>query len=147
MGRPPRDMEPADADGWFGKVLRGSPSGTRPARAQALTPYCLFLELRHKVEIQRMTGRVVECPIDETNRLRESKDAALRISGFRRPSRRSRRCSPAGRWAGSLLEGDRLGCGLTFARGPAHRTHPCRPAPHPHGPHLGLRSTAPTTRP
>ncbi|WP_223837485.1 hypothetical protein [Streptomyces venezuelae] len=72
-------MEPADADGYFGKVLRGSPSGTRRARAQALTTYFLFLELRHKVEIHRMTGRVVECPIDEMNRPRGSKDAALRI--------------------------------------------------------------------
>jgi len=79
FGRPLWDMEPADADGYFGKVLRGSPSGTRLARAQALTTYFLFLELRHKVEIHRMTGRVVECPIDEMNRPRGSKDAAVRI--------------------------------------------------------------------
>lgn len=39
FGRPLWDMEPADADGYFGKVLRGSPSGTRLARAQALTTY------------------------------------------------------------------------------------------------------------
>ncbi|MFG2395182.1 hypothetical protein ACGFYF_40945 [Streptomyces lavendulae] len=70
FGRPLWDMEPTDADGYFGKVLRGSPSGTRLARAQALTMYCLFLELRHKVEIHRMTGRIVECPIDEMNRPR-----------------------------------------------------------------------------
>lgn len=70
FGRPLWDMEPTDADGYFGKVLRGSPSGTRLARAQALTTYFLFLELRHKVEIHRMTGRVVECPIDEMNRPR-----------------------------------------------------------------------------
>lgn len=31
-------------------MLRKSPSGTRLARAQALTTYFLFLELRHKVE-------------------------------------------------------------------------------------------------
>jgi site-specific recombinase XerD len=79
FGRPLWEMEPADADTYFGKVLRGSPSGTRLARAQALTTYFLFLELRHKVEIHRMTGRVVECPIDEMNRPRGSKDAALRI--------------------------------------------------------------------
>ncbi|WP_461712286.1 hypothetical protein [Streptomyces sp. DSM 41013] len=79
FGQPLWDMEPADADGYFGKVLRGSPSGTRLARAQALTTYFLFLELRHKVEIHRMTGRVVECPIDEMNSPRGSKDAALRI--------------------------------------------------------------------
>lgn len=79
LGQPLWDMESADADGYFGKVLRGSPSSTRLARAQALTTYFLFLELRHKVEIHRMTGRVVECPIDEMNRPRGSKDAALRI--------------------------------------------------------------------
>ncbi|MGC9499293.1 hypothetical protein [Streptomyces sp. WG7] len=47
------------------------------ARAQALTTYFLFLELRHKVEIHRMTGRVVECPIDDMNRPRGSKDAEV----------------------------------------------------------------------
>ncbi|WP_233518264.1 hypothetical protein [Streptomyces corynorhini] len=52
-------MEPVDADGHFGKVPRGSPSGTRLARVQALSRHFLFLELRHKVEIHRMTGRVV----------------------------------------------------------------------------------------
>ncbi|MFC8238289.1 hypothetical protein [Streptomyces sp. NPDC056661] len=50
-------MEPADADAYFGKVLRNSPSGTRLARSQALTTYFMFLELRHKVELHRMTGR------------------------------------------------------------------------------------------
>ncbi|CAL9334980.1 hypothetical protein SUDANB58_00147 [Streptomyces sp. enrichment culture] len=79
FGRPLWDMEPADADGYFGKVLRGSPSGTRLTRAQAPTTYFLFLELRHRVGIHRMTGRVVECPIDEMNRPQGSKDAALRI--------------------------------------------------------------------
>jgi site-specific recombinase XerD len=79
FGRPLWDMEPADADAYFGRVLRGSPSGTRLARSQALTTYFAFLELRHKVEIHRLTGRVVDCPIDEMNRPRGSKDAQLRI--------------------------------------------------------------------
>jgi hypothetical protein len=50
--RPLWDMEPADADVYFGKVLRGAAKGTRHARAQALSTYFRFLELRHKVEIQ-----------------------------------------------------------------------------------------------
>lgn len=79
FGRPLWEMEPPDADAYFGKVLRASPSGTRLGRSQALTTYFLFLELRHKVEIHRMTGRVIECPIDEMNRPRGAKDAALRI--------------------------------------------------------------------
>ncbi|MFI6704740.1 hypothetical protein ACIBJC_38400 [Streptomyces sp. NPDC050509] len=79
FGRPLWDMEPADADVYFGKVLRNSPSGTRLARSQALTTYFMFLELRHKVEIHRMTGQVIECPIDEMNRPSGAKDAQLRI--------------------------------------------------------------------
>ncbi len=67
LGRPLWEMEPPDADVYFGKVLRGSAKGTRLARAQALKTYFLFLELRHKVEIHNLTGRVVECPIDEMN--------------------------------------------------------------------------------
>ena len=35
FGRPLWDMEPKDADAYFGKILRGSPSGTRLARSQA----------------------------------------------------------------------------------------------------------------
>lgn len=79
FGRPLWEMEPTDADAYFGRVLRGSPSGTRLARSQALSTYFEFLDLRHKVEIHNMTGRVVECPIDEMNRPRGAKDAKLRI--------------------------------------------------------------------
>ena len=78
-GRPLRDMEPADADAYFGKVLRGAAKGTRLSRAQALKTYFLFVELRHKAEIRQMTGRVAECPIDEVNRPRGRQQARLRI--------------------------------------------------------------------
>ena len=44
-----------------------------------MTTYFAFLELRHKVEIHAMTGRVVECPLDEVNRPRGRKDARLRV--------------------------------------------------------------------
>ncbi|MCP2290799.1 tyrosine-type recombinase/integrase [Nocardia amikacinitolerans] len=79
FGRPLWEMEPPDADVYFGRVLRGVPSGTRLARAAALSVYFEFLELRHKVELHAMTGRVVECPIDEMNRPRGRKDARIRI--------------------------------------------------------------------
>lgn len=79
FGRPLWEMEPADADVYFGRVLRGARSGTRLARSQALRTYFAFLELRHKVELHALTGRVVECPIDELNRPRGAKDAKLRI--------------------------------------------------------------------
>ena len=61
---------PGDADEYFGKVLRDAANDTRLTRAQALKTYFLFLELRHKVEIHQMTGRVAECPVDEMNRPR-----------------------------------------------------------------------------
>jgi integrase len=35
--------------------------------------------MRHKVELHNLTGRVVECPLDEINRPRASVDAQLRI--------------------------------------------------------------------
>jgi hypothetical protein len=79
FGRPLWEMEPADADRYFGKVLREAAKGTRLARAQALKTYFLFLELRHKVELHQLTGRVVECPIDELNRPRGHQQAKLRI--------------------------------------------------------------------
>jgi hypothetical protein len=43
FGRPLWDMEPADADVYFGRVLRGAARGTRLSRAQALKTYFLFL--------------------------------------------------------------------------------------------------------
>ncbi len=49
------------AHGW----VRHTAKGTRLSRAQALKTFFVFLEMRHKVEIHQMTGRIVECPIDE----------------------------------------------------------------------------------
>lgn len=79
FGRPLWEMQPADADVYFGKVLRDAAKGTRLSRAQAVKTYFVFLELRHKVEIHQMTGHVVECPIDEMNRPRGHQQARLRI--------------------------------------------------------------------
>lgn len=79
FGRPLWEMEPADADAYFGNALRQAAAGTRLARAAALSVYFEFLELRHKVELHALTGIVVQCPIDEINRPRGAKDARLRI--------------------------------------------------------------------
>jgi site-specific recombinase XerD len=79
FGRPLWEMEPADADAYFGTVLRDAAKGTRLARSQALRTYFLFLEIRHKVEIHQLTGRIAECPVDEMNRPRGAGRAALRI--------------------------------------------------------------------
>jgi hypothetical protein len=79
FGRPLWEMEPADADAYFGRVARNLAGGTRRSRAQALTTYFAFLELRYKVELHQLTGRVVECPLDELNRPRGSGRMSLRI--------------------------------------------------------------------
>ena len=79
FGRPLWDMEPADADAYFGTVLRDAAKGTRLGRSQALRTYFLFLEIRHKIELHQMTGRVAGCPVDEMNRPRGAGRAALRI--------------------------------------------------------------------
>ena len=60
-------------------MLRKAAPSTRAGRAAALTVFFGFLELRHKVELHNLTGRVVECPLDELNRPRLSVDAQLRI--------------------------------------------------------------------
>ena len=62
FGRPLWEMEPADADAYFGTALRAAAKNTRRGRAQALKTYFQFLELRHKVEIHQLTGRVARVP-------------------------------------------------------------------------------------
>ncbi|MGW9133058.1 hypothetical protein [Streptomyces sp. NPDC055681] len=63
FGRPLWDMEPADADAYFGKVLRDAPSGGRLARSQALTSKAWPMPLRpvrlrnHYVAWGRRRGR------------------------------------------------------------------------------------------
>ncbi|RNL59220.1 site-specific integrase [Arthrobacter oryzae] len=79
FGRPLWEMQPADADAYFGKVLRDARPATRTGRAGALSVFFEFLELRHKVELHGLTGRVIECPLDEMNRPRASTDPQLRV--------------------------------------------------------------------
>jgi integrase len=79
FARPLWEMAPADADEYFGKVLRRAATGTRLARAAALSVYFEFLELRHQAELHALTGIVALCPLDEINRPRGRKDARLRI--------------------------------------------------------------------
>jgi len=63
-------------------VLRDARPSTRSGRAAALTVYFQFLELRHKIELHNLTGRVIECPLDEMNRPRASASpSAARAAG------------------------------------------------------------------
>ncbi|MFJ8966694.1 tyrosine-type recombinase/integrase [Lentzea sp. NPDC102401] len=79
FGRPLWEMKPRDGDRYLGGVLRDAAPSTRAGRAQALVTYFAFLDLRYKVELHELTGRVVECPIDEMNRPRMSVDVQVRI--------------------------------------------------------------------
>ena len=71
-----RPLTPTRTSAWCSGMPRKGP-GWR-AR-QALKTYFLFLEIRHKVAIHQMTGRVADCPVDEMNRPRGAGRAALRI--------------------------------------------------------------------
>lgn len=108
FGRPLWEMAPADADAYFGKVLREARPATRTGRAAALAVFFEFLELRHKVELHNLTGQVVECPLDEMNRPRTSVDPQLRVppteaeietlfSGWRAELATCRKFGPAAR--------------------------------------------------
>jgi integrase/recombinase XerD len=79
FGRPLWEMEPADADEYFGVVMRGAAGNTRRGRAQVIRTYFEFLELRHRAEIHRLTGRLAQCPIDAMNRPRGGGVTKLRI--------------------------------------------------------------------
>ena len=72
-------MQPGDADAYFGKVLRDARPSTRTGRAVALTVFFQFLELRHKIELHNLAGRVIECPLDEMNRPSASAGPQLRV--------------------------------------------------------------------
>jgi integrase/recombinase XerD len=60
LARPLREMQPADADAYFGQVLRGAARGTRLARAQALKTYFLFLELLCTCQVDSRSGSSVQ---------------------------------------------------------------------------------------
>ncbi|GAA0848746.1 hypothetical protein ACFQVD_12675 [Streptosporangium amethystogenes subsp. fukuiense] len=70
FGRPLWEMEPADADAYFGKVMRGAARGTRLSRAQAIKTYFLF---------------GVPCWVGP------GRPAVITPGGFPRPARRTRR--------------------------------------------------------
>ena len=142
FGRPLWEMQPEDADAYFGRVLRDAKPSTRTGRAAALTVYFQFLELRHKAEIYNLTGRVAECPLDEMNRPRASVDPQLRVppaeeeierlfAGWREELATCRKFAPAARnYAAAGLEAD---VGLR-ACGPG------APVPDLAGPMLGHRA-------
>ena len=91
FGRPLWEMRPADADEYFGKVMRAAAQNTRLKRAQALKIWFAFLELRHKAEIYQLTGYVAECPVDEVNRPRGGGRSSRRAGSSLPPRGTTRR--------------------------------------------------------
>lgn len=79
FGRPLWEMEPPDGDSYFGKVVRDASPSLRAGRAGALSVFFDYLELRHRAELHQLTGRLVECPLDEMNRPRATITSQLRI--------------------------------------------------------------------
>lgn len=67
LERPIREMTLEDGDRYFGQVLRGTAQSTRLGKTATLRWFFRFLELRYKAEIFKLTGCVIECPIDEVN--------------------------------------------------------------------------------
>ncbi|MCI3929206.1 tyrosine-type recombinase/integrase [Streptomyces sp. AN091965] len=79
FGRPLWEMESPHADAYFGKTIRHSSPSLRAGRAGAISVFFDFLELRHRAALHQLTGRLVECPLDEMNRPRASAAPQLRI--------------------------------------------------------------------
>ena len=127
FGQPLWEMQAEDADAYFGRVLRAARPSTRAGRAAALTVYFQFLEVRHKIELHTLTGRVVECPLDEMNRPRASAGPQLRVppteteieqllAGWREELACCRKFAPAARnYAAARLAAD-VGLRINEAR-------------------------------
>jgi site-specific recombinase XerD len=79
LGRPLWEMEPRDADRYFGGFLRSGSASLRLARAQALNTFFVFLELRFRAELHALCGRVVTSPLDDINRPRGRNEIGIRI--------------------------------------------------------------------
>ncbi|MFE5740143.1 hypothetical protein [Streptomyces celluloflavus] len=79
FGRPLWEREPTDANAYFGTTIRDSSPSLRAGRAGAISVFFDFLELRYRAALHQLTGRLVECPLDEMNRPRASVTPQLRI--------------------------------------------------------------------
>jgi integrase/recombinase XerC len=79
FGRPLWEMSAPDADAYFGRATRHLAPTTRRGKADALSVFFQYLELRHAVEIHNLTGHVVQCPLDEMNRQRGANQVQIRV--------------------------------------------------------------------
>lgn len=79
FGRPLWEMQPSDLDRFFGVDQREMAGGTKVRKANAISIYFMFLELRHRPDIHASTGFLVANPVDEMNRPRAGRDLGGRI--------------------------------------------------------------------
>jgi site-specific recombinase XerD len=79
FGAPLWELQPKDADQYFGRVLRDAAPTTRSNKAAALSVFFEFLQARHRAELYRLTGRIADCPLDEINRPRGCGQALIRV--------------------------------------------------------------------
>ncbi|MEW1674866.1 tyrosine-type recombinase/integrase [Streptomyces noursei] len=127
FGRPLWEMGAPDADAYFGKVIRDATPSLRAGRAGAVSVFFDFLDLRHRAELHRLTGRLVECPLDEMNRPRATVTPQLRVppsgdeveqlfAGWREDLASCRKFAPAARnYAVARLSAD-VGLRINEAR-------------------------------
>ncbi|MBG0823322.1 tyrosine-type recombinase/integrase [Planomonospora sp. ID91781] len=79
LNRPLWEMQPSDADEYFGKVLRKAAPLTRHSKSGSLSMFFAFLDLRYRAEIYALSGHVAQCPIDDMNRPKGSPQVHIRV--------------------------------------------------------------------
>ncbi len=77
--RPLWEMQPTDLDRFFGVDQKAMAGGTKVRKANAISIYFTFLELRHRPDIHATTGHLVANPVDEMNRPRAGREMGVRI--------------------------------------------------------------------
>lgn len=79
LGKPLWEMEPSDADRYFGRHLKGVAKTTKATVSSSITVFFTYLEKRHYAEIYNLTGQAPECPLDDINRPRGHQDGLIRV--------------------------------------------------------------------
>jgi site-specific recombinase XerD len=79
LSKPLWEMDPNDADRYFGKHLKSAAKQTKRSAAATISIFFTYLEKRHYAELYNLTGRAPESPIDELNRPRGNQDTLIRI--------------------------------------------------------------------
>lgn len=73
------EVEPAHADRFLAVGQRGRAARTRRVKAGRIATFYRFVEQRYQGELAELTGRVVVCPIDATNRPVHTGEFSVRV--------------------------------------------------------------------